>query len=114
MPAKNATAEKRTNAVRRSAAATKHSNPRTGTSKPGSAAGHEPTTGGEYVLPLVHTRVPAGAVNAGFWGGLAVAAMVGLVELPVAILVGAAVAVARHRDGGTQPVTSPSGEVEPR
>lgn len=114
MPTKNETAEKRPSAARRNAVTTKHPSPRVAADRPGPAVGPQPAEGDEYVLPLVHTRVPAGAVNAGFWGGLAVAALVGLVELPVAVLVGAAVAVARHRDRGTSPPSSPSVEVEPR
>jgi hypothetical protein len=35
-------------------------------------------------------------VNAGFWGGLAGAVVLGVVDPPLAVLVGAAVVVARH------------------
>jgi hypothetical protein len=49
------------------------------------------------VLPLVHTHVPASVVNTGFWAGLAGSALLGVVDPPLAVLVGAGVLVARHR-----------------
>jgi hypothetical protein len=50
-----------------------------------------------YVVPLVHTRLPARAVEIGFWGGLAGAAVLGAIDLPLAIALGAGVLIARHR-----------------
>ncbi len=50
-----------------------------------------------YVLPVVHTKVPGRLVNVGFWGGLTGAVLVGAVDLPLGVLVGAGVVVARHR-----------------
>ena len=52
---------------------------------------------GSYLLPLVHVHVPARAVEWGFWGGLAGATMLGAVDPPLALLVGAGVIIARHR-----------------
>ena len=49
-----------------------------------------------YTVPLVHTHVPDRAVEIGFWGGLAGAALLGAVDPPLALLVGAGVLVARH------------------
>jgi hypothetical protein len=68
-------------------------------SKPRSA--RSLTTGvddGGYVVPLVHTRVPASVVNTGFWAGLAGSAALGVIDPPLAVLVGAGVLVARHRN----------------
>lgn len=52
---------------------------------------------GAYVVPLIHTHVPAPAVEIGFWGALAAAAVFGVVDLPLALVVGAGVALARHQ-----------------
>ena len=51
----------------------------------------------QYQLPVVGVHVPAQFVNLGFWGGLAGAAVLGVVDPPLAILVGAGVVIARHR-----------------
>ena len=51
----------------------------------------------DYTLPIVHLRVPAKAVDVGFWGGLAGAVVLGVVDPPLGLLVGAGVVVARHR-----------------
>lgn len=51
----------------------------------------------DYRLPLVHVRVPARAVDLGFWGGLAGAVALGVVEPPLGVLVGAGVVIARHQ-----------------
>lgn len=109
MPAKSTVAQKGTRAPRRNAAT---QTPRRGV-PPG---GSEPqvASNGAYVVPLVHTRLPAEVVNVGFWGTMAVAAVTGLVELPVVILVGAAVAVAHHHASTTSSDASPTGEVGPR
>lgn len=52
-----------------------------------------------YELPVLHMRVPARAVEMGFWGGLAGAALLGAIDPPLAFLVGAGVVVARHQRG---------------
>jgi hypothetical protein len=51
----------------------------------------------EYVVPVVHTHVPPRVVETGFWGGLAGAALLGAIDPPLALLVGAGVIIARHR-----------------
>jgi hypothetical protein len=62
-----------------------------------------PTPEGDaYVLPVVHTRVPERLVNVGFWGGLTGAVLVGVVDLPLGVLLGAGVVIARHQ---TKPAT---------
>ena len=53
-----------------------------------------------YELPVLHTRVPTRIVNAGFWGGLTGAVLLGAIDPPLGILLGVGVVVARHR---TQP-----------
>jgi hypothetical protein len=58
-----------------------------------------PQTSGDYTLPIVHVRVPAKAVNAGFWGGLVGAVALGAVDPPLGVLVGAGVLIARHQSG---------------
>ena len=50
-----------------------------------------------YVLPIAHVRLPAAAVNAAFWSTLAGAMVLGAVDPPLALLIGGAVVVARHR-----------------
>ncbi|MST32146.1 hypothetical protein GHK86_05325 [Acidimicrobiaceae bacterium USS-CC1] len=55
------------------------------------------TANGSYELPLLHARLPARAVEAGFWGSLAGATLLGAIDPPLALLVGAGVLVARHR-----------------
>jgi hypothetical protein len=52
---------------------------------------------GSYVLPLVHTKVPSTVVDTGFWGGLGLAVVTGVVDPPLGILVGAGVLIARHK-----------------
>lgn len=56
-----------------------------------------PDGGDAYVLPVLHTQVPERLVNVGFWGGLTGAVLIGAVDLPLGVLVGAGVVVARHR-----------------
>jgi len=53
---------------------------------------------GRFVVPLVHVALPESAVTMGFWGALIGATALGVVELPLAALIGAGVAVARHRN----------------
>lgn len=50
-----------------------------------------------YVIPLVGVRLPGDLVEAGFWGALAGGALFGVVDAPLALLVAAAVVVARRR-----------------
>ena len=54
-------------------------------------------TNGAYVTPITHTHLPKPVVDAAFWGGLAGAIALGLVDPPLGILIGAGVVVARHR-----------------
>lgn len=51
----------------------------------------------DYVVPLVHARIPGRVVDVGFWGALAATAAAGVVDPPLAALVGAGVIVARRR-----------------
>ena len=74
-------------------ATTTTTKPKAVASKNGSAA----PSGDEYQLPVVGVRVPAKIVNVGFWGGLAGAAVLGAIDPPLAVLVGAGVLVARHQ-----------------
>lgn len=67
------------------------------TAKPRTVRSLPASENGGYVLPLVHTHVPASVVNTGFWAGLAGSALLGVVDPPLAVLVGAGVLVARHR-----------------
>lgn len=55
------------------------------------------TTRRGYVVPIVHTRLPEPLVTMGFFGALAATAAIGIVDAPMAALIGAAVVVARHR-----------------
>jgi hypothetical protein len=56
----------------------------------------DPEPGG-YIVPLVHTRIPEPLVQLGFWGGLAGTVAFGVIDAPLAALVGVGVIVARHR-----------------
>jgi len=49
-----------------------------------------------YVVPLLHTRVPGSLVTIGFFGALTATTLLGVVDPPMALLVGAAVVVAHH------------------
>jgi hypothetical protein len=51
----------------------------------------------DFLLPVLHVRVPARLVKAGFLGGLAAAVLLDAVDVPVAALLAVGVAVARHR-----------------
>lgn len=59
-------------------------------------AGTPTVARGDYVVPFTHLRVPEAVVDAGFWGALAGAALLGVVDAPLALLIGGAVLVARH------------------
>lgn len=61
------------------------------------ATAGEATVDGAYVLPVVHTPVPARVVELGFWGGLVGATLLGAIDPPLAVVVGVGVVVARHR-----------------
>ncbi len=50
-----------------------------------------------FVVPLVHARLCEPTVTRGFYAGLGAAVVLGVVDLPVAVLVGVGVAIARHR-----------------
>ena len=50
-----------------------------------------------YVVPFVHTRIPAPVVQVGFWAGLAGTVAFGVIDFPVAALLGVGVVVVRHR-----------------
>jgi hypothetical protein len=54
-------------------------------------------SGGGFVVPLVHVHLSEPAVTRAFYGGLAAAVVLGAVDLPVGVLVGLGVAIARHR-----------------
>ena len=56
-----------------------------------------PVTDGGFVVPLVHLRLSEPAVNVCFYGGLAAAVALGAVDLPVGVIVGVGVAIARRR-----------------
>jgi len=64
-------------------------------------ASHEPSgeakPSGDYVLPVVHVSVPSKLIEAGFWGGLAGAVVLGAIDPPLGVLMGAGVVVARHQ-----------------
>ena len=63
----------------------------------GDASRAPSTKSGGYVIPIVHVSVPAKLVDAGFWGGLTGAVALGVIDLPLGVLVGAGVVVARHQ-----------------
>jgi len=56
-----------------------------------------PPGDGSYIVPVLHARLPARAVELGFWGVLAGAALMDAIDLPLALAVGVGVVVARHR-----------------
>jgi hypothetical protein len=74
-------------------AATTATKPKASASKNGAA----PASGDQYQLPVIGLHVPAKVVDVGFWGGLAGAAVLGAIEPPLAVLVGAGVLIARHQ-----------------
>ena len=51
----------------------------------------------DYVVPVVHVHLPEPVVKAGFYGGLATAAVVGALDWPLVLLTGVSVAIVRHR-----------------
>jgi hypothetical protein len=59
---------------------------------------HEERDG--YVVPLVGVRVPGAVVNVSFWGGLSAAALLGAIDPPLAVLLGAGVVIVRHGSKG--------------
>ncbi len=60
---------------------------------------HSPTehARSDYVVPVVHVHLSEPVVKLGFYGGLAGAVALGTIDLPVAVLLGVGVAIARHR-----------------
>jgi hypothetical protein len=67
------------------------------TTTPVTAAGRIGADTDRYRIPGVGASVPARMVETGFWGGLLGAAVLGAIDPPLALLVGAGVAIARHR-----------------
>jgi len=57
----------------------------------------ERSADGGFVVPLVHLHLSEPAVHVGFCAGLAAAVVLGAVDLPVGVLLGVGVAIARHR-----------------
>jgi hypothetical protein len=51
----------------------------------------------DYVVPVVHVHLPEPVVKAGFYGGLATAAVVGALDWPLVLLTSVGVAIVRHR-----------------
>lgn len=51
----------------------------------------------DYVTPVFQVHLPERVVEAGFWGALVGAAALGAVDPPLALLIGGAVLVVRHR-----------------
>ena len=68
-----------------------------GSSSHSSAPPAGPISDGGFVVLLVHLRLSEPAVNVCFYGGLAAAVALGAVDLPVGVLVGVGVAIARRR-----------------
>ena len=54
-------------------------------------------TEGKYVVPIVHVQIPENLVTIGFWGVLAGTAALGIIDFPLAALIGAGVVITRHR-----------------
>lgn len=51
----------------------------------------------DYVVPVVHVRVPQWVGNTTFWLGLTGAVIGGVVEFPLAAAIATGVVVSRHR-----------------
>lgn len=51
----------------------------------------------DYVVPVVHVRVPQRVGNTTFWLGLTGAVIGGVVEFPLAAAIATGVVVSRHR-----------------
>ena len=94
-PPRKSAAVRKVAAVRKPTAALNSSTDTVTKSTPRSST--TTTTTGEYVLPFIHTHVPAPIVQVGFWGGLAATVAFGVIEAPLAAAVGVGVLVARHR-----------------
>lgn len=52
--------------------------------------------GEDYVVPMLHVRIPEKVANIGFWGLLGGAVVLGAVNVPMAALTAGAVVVARR------------------
>jgi hypothetical protein len=51
----------------------------------------------DYIVPVLRIHLAEPVVKLGFYGGLAAAVVVGALDLPLAVLAGVGVAIARHR-----------------
>ena len=51
----------------------------------------------DFVVPVIHVRLPESVVKVGFYGGLTAAIVAGAIDLPLALLAGVGVAIVRHR-----------------
>lgn len=58
--------------------------------------GEARATSDDYVLPIVHARLPRELVHVGFVTAAVGAVAAGVIELPAAILVGLGIVIARH------------------
>ncbi|HUY85892.1 MAG TPA: hypothetical protein VMU77_02155 [Acidimicrobiales bacterium] len=72
------------------------------TVKPASRNGNSAVVADElppsgYEFPILHFRLPEKVVDVGFWAALAGTSLVGIIDPPLAILIGIGVLVARHR-----------------
>ncbi len=51
----------------------------------------------DFVIPIVHIHLPEPALKLGLYGGLGAAVALSAVDWPLAVIVGAGVAIARHQ-----------------
>jgi hypothetical protein len=71
-------------------------NARTGPKSPAALVATDPSV---VVVPVIGARIPGDLAERGFWGALVGSALLGVVDPPLALLVGAAVLIARRRRG---------------
>jgi hypothetical protein len=57
----------------------------------------EPRGPGDYVVPLVHVKVPPRVVDVGFWAAAGTVAVVGVLNLPAAGIAAAGLYLLRAR-----------------
>lgn len=69
---------------------------RTGPKSPAAFVATDPSV---VVVPVIRARIPGDLAERGFWGALVGSALLGAVDPPLALLVGAAVLIARRRRG---------------